>query len=53
MMPAMIFTSAMVIGIVSEDPDIFFQNWLHIKLLFVLLLISFHFYCGRLGKQAP
>ncbi len=39
MMPAMIFTVVMAIGIVSTEPDILKQNWLHVKLLFVLLLI--------------
>jgi protoporphyrinogen IX oxidase len=51
MMPAMIFTVVMAIGIVSTEPDVLKQNWLHVKLLFVLLLIGFHFYCGRLAKQ--
>lgn len=51
MMPAMIFTIAMAIGIVSTEPDVLTQTWLHVKLLFVLLLVGFHFYCGRLINQ--
>ncbi|AFY99613.1 protoporphyrinogen oxidase HemJ [Calothrix sp. PCC 6303] len=51
MMPAMIFTIAMAIGIISTEPDILKQTWLHVKLFFVLLLIAFHFYCGRLIVQ--
>jgi protoporphyrinogen IX oxidase len=51
MMPAMIFTIAMAIGIVSTEPAVLTQTWLQIKLLFVLLLIGFHFYCGRLISQ--
>lgn len=51
MMPAMIFTIVMAIGIISTEPDVLKQTWLHIKLIFVLLLIGFHFYCGRLIDQ--
>ena len=51
MMPAMIFTIAMAIGIISTEPDVLRQTWLHVKLLLVLLLIGFHFYCGRLIGQ--
>lgn len=48
MMPAMIFTIAMAVGIISTEPDVIRQTWLHVKLLLVLLLIGFHFYCGKL-----
>jgi protoporphyrinogen IX oxidase len=51
MMPAMIFTIAMAIGIISTEPEVMKQTWLHVKLFFVLLLIGFHFYCGRLIGQ--
>jgi protoporphyrinogen IX oxidase len=51
MMPAMIFTIAMAIGIIFTEPDVLKQTWLHAKLVFVLLLIAFHFYCGRLIRQ--
>ncbi len=51
MMPAMIFTIVMAIGIVSTEPDVLKENWLHAKLLFVLLLVGFHFYCGRIISQ--
>ena len=51
MMPAMLFTIAMAIGIISTEPDVLKQTWLHVKLFFVALLIAFHFYCGWLiGK---
>jgi len=39
MMPAMIFTIVMAIGIISTEPDVLKQTWLHTKLIFVLLLI--------------
>ena len=51
MMPAMIFTIAMAIGIISTEPEVLRQTWLHVKLFFVLLLVGFHFYCGRLIRQ--
>lgn len=51
MMPAMIFTIAMAIGIISTEPDVLRQTWLHVKLFLVLLLIGFHFYCGRLIRR--
>lgn len=51
MMPAMIFTIVMAIAIISTEPDVLKQTWLHIKLFFVALLIGFHFYCGRLIRQ--
>ena len=51
MTPAMISTVAMAIAIVSTEPYVLKETWLHVKLLFVLLLIGFHFYCGRLIRQ--
>lgn len=50
-MPAMISTIAMAIGIISTEPDVFKQTWLHIKLTIVLLLVCFHFYCSWLIRQ--
>ncbi|WP_322742309.1 CopD family protein [Gloeocapsopsis crepidinum] len=41
----------MAIGIVTTEPDVLRQTWLHVKLFFVLLLVTFHFYCGRLIHQ--
>ncbi|GAB4386010.1 MAG: protoporphyrinogen oxidase HemJ [Elainellaceae cyanobacterium] len=51
MMPAMLFTVAMAIGIISTEPYVLRETWLHMKLLLVLFLIGFHFYCGRLIRQ--
>lgn len=51
MMPAMIFTIVMAIGIVSTEPYVLKEMWLQVKLILVLLLIGFHFYCGRLIRQ--
>lgn len=51
MMPAMIFTIVMAVGIIYTEPEILRQTWLHVKIFFVLLLVGFHFYCGRLMHQ--
>jgi putative membrane protein len=49
--PGMLVTVAMAIGLVSTEPEILKQPWLHFKLLFVTLLLGYHHYCGRLMKQ--
>ena len=49
--PGMLVTVAMAIGLLTTEPDVLKQGWLHIKLLFVALLLGYHFYCGRLMKQ--
>ncbi|MDF5730935.1 MAG: protoporphyrinogen oxidase HemJ [Rhizonema sp. PD38] len=49
--PGMLVTIAMAIGLLTTEPDVLKEGWLHIKLLFVLLLIGYHHYCKRLMKQ--
>ncbi len=49
--PGMIVTLAMGIGMVTLNPALLQENWLHIKLTAVVLLIGYHHYCGRLIKQ--
>jgi putative membrane protein len=49
--PGMLVTVAMAIGLISTEPAVLKQGWLHIKLLFVVLLIGYHHYCSRLMKQ--
>ena len=49
--PGMLVTIAMAIGIISTEPDIIHQSWLHIKLSLVALLIGYHFYCKSLMKK--
>lgn len=51
MHPYLFSTTVMAIGIVTTEPDVLRQTWLHVKLFFVLLLVAFHFYCGRLIHQ--
>lgn len=49
--PGMLVTVAMAIGLVSTEPDVLKEGWLHFKLLFVALLIGYHHYCSRLMKK--
>jgi protoporphyrinogen IX oxidase len=49
--PGMLVTVAMAIGLLSTEPDVLKEGWLHIKLLFVALLLGYHHYCGRLMKK--
>ncbi|MEH2228987.1 MAG: protoporphyrinogen oxidase HemJ [Nostoc sp.] len=49
--PGMFVTIAMAIGLVSTEPDVLKEGWLHIKLLFVAILIGYHHYCARLMKK--
>ncbi|MBH8577859.1 protoporphyrinogen oxidase HemJ [Nostocaceae cyanobacterium CENA369] len=49
--PGMLVTVAMAIGLLTTEPDVLKEGWLHIKLLFVALLLAYHHYCGRLMKQ--
>ncbi|WP_414530217.1 protoporphyrinogen oxidase HemJ [Nodularia chucula] len=49
--PGMLVTVAMAIGLLSTEPEVLKQGWLHIKLLFVAILLGYHYYCGRLIKQ--
>ncbi len=49
--PGMLVTVAMAIGLLTTEPEVLKEGWLHIKLLFVVLLIGYHHYCRRLMKQ--
>ncbi|MBD2495372.1 protoporphyrinogen oxidase HemJ [Nostoc sp. FACHB-280] len=49
--PGMLVTVAMAIGLVSTEPEVLKQGWLHFKLLFVAILLAYHHYCGRLMKK--
>lgn len=49
--PGMVVTVAMAIGLLTSAPEYLREGWLHIKLLFVALLIGYHFYCGYLLKR--
>jgi protoporphyrinogen IX oxidase len=49
--PGMLVTVAMAIGLLTTEPDVLKEGWLHVKLGFVVLLIGYHHYCKRLIKQ--
>lgn len=49
--PGMFVTIAMAIGIISTEPEIIHERWLHIKIGFVVLLIGYHYYCRSLMKK--
>lgn len=51
MTPAMLLTLAMAIGLVTTEPDVLRQPWMHIKLACVLLLVGYHHYCKRIMKK--
>lgn len=52
MWPAAILTSVLGIAIISYAPEYYLsQSWLHWKLLMVLFLWVYHFYCGKLVKN--
>jgi putative membrane protein len=51
MTPAMLLTIAMAIGLISTEPDILKEPWLHIKIGLVLILIGYHHFCKRIMKQ--
>lgn len=49
--PGMLVTVAMAIGLLSTEPEVLQQGWLHFKLLGVALLLGYHHYCARLMKK--
>ena len=49
--PGMLVTIAMAIGVISTEPEIIHERWLHIKLCLVALLVGYHFYCRSLMKK--
>jgi protoporphyrinogen IX oxidase len=49
--PGMFVTIAMAIGIISTEPEIIHERWLHIKISLVVLLIGYHHYCKSLMKK--
>lgn len=49
--PSMIATVALGLWLISYNVQGYFsQGWLHVKLLLVLLLVGYHFYCGYLVR---
>jgi len=48
--PGMILTVSMAIGLLSMQPSWLQERWMQAKLVFVLLLLTYHFYCYRLMR---
>ncbi|XKG39006.1 protoporphyrinogen oxidase HemJ [Marinobacter sp.] len=49
--PSMIATVVFGLWLIGYNPSGYLsQSWLHAKLVLVLLLIGYHFYCGHLVK---
>ncbi len=49
--PGMVVTVAMAVGILTQEPEVLREWWLHAKLACVGILLLYHFYCGRLMKR--
>ena len=49
--PGMVVTVVMAMGLLASDRSLIHQQWLQIKLGLVVLLVLYHFYCGRIFKQ--
>lgn len=49
--PGMVVTVAMAIGLLTTEPEVLKSGWMHAKLAFVVLLLAYHFYCGRLMRR--
>lgn len=49
--PGMVVTVVMAIGLLTTEPEVLKDGWLHIKLGFVAALLVYHFYCGRIMRQ--
>ncbi|GAB4321499.1 MAG: protoporphyrinogen oxidase HemJ [Leptolyngbyaceae cyanobacterium] len=51
MTPAMLLTVAMAIGLITIEPDVLKQPWMHVKLTCVALLLGYHYFCKRIMKK--
>jgi len=49
--PGMWVTVIMAGGMLVLEPDLLKLGWLHIKLVFVLLLVGYHHFCKRLMRK--
>jgi putative membrane protein len=51
MMPSFVLATSLGFWLIFDNLDYYLtQTWLHIKLLFAICLIAYHFYCGYLVK---
>lgn len=51
MTPAMVVTIVMAIAMLTIEPELLQQTWLHVKMGLVLVLIGFHHYCRKIIRQ--
>lgn len=49
--PGMVVTVAMAIGLLTTEPEVLHDRWLHIKLACVVALVIYHHYCGRIMRK--
>jgi len=49
--PGMVITVVMAVCLLTTEPEVLKDGWLHIKLAFVAALLIYHFYCGRIMRQ--
>ncbi|MBD2860019.1 protoporphyrinogen oxidase HemJ [Spongiibacter sp. KMU-158] len=50
--PFMVLTIAFGVAMILQSPDYYLHaKWLGLKLLFVIALVAYHFYCGVLVKR--
>ena len=49
--PGMILAISMAIGLLYMQPSYLYQTWMQAKLIFVTLLIIYHFFCYKLMGQ--
>ncbi len=49
--PGMVVTVVMAIAMLITAPELLKDIWLQVKMSLVVLLVGYHFYCGRLMKQ--
>ncbi|NEO31498.1 MAG: protoporphyrinogen oxidase HemJ [Symploca sp. SIO3C6] len=50
-MPGMVLTVVMAIALLTTEPELLKDGWLHAKLAFVVALLGYHFYCGRIMRR--
>ena len=49
--PGMVLAVIMATGLLYMQPSYLSQSWMQVKLLFVLFLLIYHFYCYRIMNQ--
>jgi putative membrane protein len=51
MMPAMVLTVLSALVMIYLNQNLLLQGWFHLKLGFVVGLIAYHFYCGKMMNE--